>query len=348
MKVKNIIAVNYNLQEIYTDYAPVLFKICLRYSSSYAEAEDLLHDSFIRIFERLPQYKGKGSFEGWLKRIVVSVAINKLRTNRFTPDYHETFDDINEQEIEVDYENLSEERKLMLDAELSHEDVFKCLQELPVKARAVFNLYVFEKKKHKEIAEELEISSSTSKTQLKRARVLLHKQLMRYAEMKRKNIKKLSIFAFLLPGTRYSYVDKYVKGNIDKANVTPPPMDMTAIAGKSAAGVNTISTSVNIINSALSHIKAHLITYTSAFVLGTSAITFMLLPEAEVASEKQIETINLRMHPVLNPIDLDSFIQVPVDQFEKRPVKVNTPIPTKESVDTVTIYEHVRVVDSLK
>ncbi len=340
---------NNDLQEIYTHYAPTLFKICLRYSSSHAEAEDLLHDSFIRIFERLPQYKGKGSFEGWLKRIVVSVAINKLRTNRFTPDYHEAFDDINEKDIETHKEDLPEERELLLDAGLSHDDVFHCLQELPVKARAVFNLYVFENKKHKEIARELEISSSTSKTQLKRARVLLHKQLKRHAEMKLKNIKKRSLLLFFLPGREYFHIDKIVKKSVEKANVPAPPMDVTSIAGSAAAaGTNAIPTSVSLLGQIFGHIKSHLITYTTALVVGGSAVTLISLPKANTSKDAKIEQISPRMYPNLIPIDLDSFMQAPVNNYGGMPVKVEIPVQSQAHKDTTTIYEHVRVVDSLK
>ena len=264
MKTETISAVKKNLDEIYSAYAPELFKICLRYSNSKAEAEDLLHDSFIRIYERLTQYKGKGSFEGWLKRIVVSVALNKLRTNRFTPSHHESFDDIKEVDIEKESDDLPEERGLILDAGIDQNDVIECMQELPAKAKAVFNLYVFEKMKHKDIAKELEITTSTSKTQLKRARVLLHKQLLKRANMKMKNIKKISILAIFWPASKYSHVDGTVKSALDKGQVTPPAMDMNSIvssANKLEELALVSKSGGSIVSQVATHMKSNAVAY---------------------------------------------------------------------------------------
>jgi RNA polymerase sigma factor (sigma-70 family) len=339
-------AVKKNLDEIYSAYAPDLFKICLRYSSSKAEAEDLLHDSFIRIYERLTQYKGKGSFEGWLKRIVVSVALNKLRTNRFTPSYHESFDDIKEVEIETDNEMLPEERRIILDAGIDQNDVIACMDELPAKAKAVFNLYVFEKMKHKEIAKVLDITTSTSKTQLKRARVLLHKQLLKQANMKLKNIKKLSIFAIFWPASEFSHIDETVKTAFDKGQVTPPKFDMQEIIS-SAKGLEDISIISNVGTSTMGRVAAHLKTNAVTYTVGSVAVattTAMLtfLPSAMNENER-IDLIQPRSIENLNQ---------PTEIFIES-VKSNVPkaihfndIPVKK--DTITVIDRVRVVDSLR
>ena len=336
-----------NLDEIYSAYAPDLFKICLRYSNSKAEAEDLLHDSFIRIYERLTQYKGKGSFEGWLKRIVVSVALNKLRTNRFTPSHHESFDDIKEVEIEKDTEVLPEERRIILDAGIDQNDVIECMNELPAKAKAVFNLYVFEKMKHKEIAKVLDITASTSKTQLKRARVLLHKQLLKQANMKLKNIKKLSILAIFWPASKYSHIDETVKTAFDKGQVTPPSFDMNEIIS-SAGGSEEISiisnTGASMAGKIASHLKTNAFTYsvgTVAVATTTAMLTF--LP----STMNENERIDL-----IQPRTIENLSQPAEIYIES--LKGNTPkaIHFKDvkvvAKDTITVYERVRVVDSLR
>ncbi len=336
-----------SIEKIYSEHAPELYKVCLRYTSSKAEAEDLLHDSFIRIIERLGQYKGKGSFEGWLKRVVVSVALNKLRTNKHTPAHYKSFDEINESDIENDNVSLSDAREKLLDAELTQEDVFLCLQNIPAKARAVFNLYVFEKKKHKQIAKELGITVSTSKTQLKRARVLLHKQLMSHADMKLKKLKKYSFFALFIKTDEYSHVDNIVKGTIDKAAVIPPKADFSSMIDKVNPGQATVSTTANIGNTVsriLTHVKSHVAAYTvsTALVIGSTA--YFINHQSEIQHEN-VNFINPRLHQNLAPQNLDSFGKVPVDAFEFRSVQTDKPVQ-ENFVDTIKVIKEIRVIDT--
>ncbi len=155
---------------LYKRYSNVLFGICLKYSPNRAEAEDNLQDAFITIFSRIEQYKGKGSFEGWIKRITVNTALQKYRKKK-------AFDISNEQQIEdVDVE--IEETKVPLDF------LLKIIQELPDRYRLVFNLYVLDGYSHKEIAEMLEISDGTSKSNLARARMILKTKVSDFNESK--------------------------------------------------------------------------------------------------------------------------------------------------------------------
>lgn len=347
---------NQNLDEIYRTYSSVLYKICLRYANSKAEAEDILHDSFIRIYERLPQYKGAGSLEGWLKRVVVSVALNKLRTNRFTPKYHEDFDDINESKIEVDDgEKMSTDREKLLNAGLTHDDVLTCMQKLPVKARAVFNLYVFEEKKHKEIAKELGITSSTSKTQLKRARVLLNELLIKHTEMRMKDLKKLSVFAIFTGKGEYAHIDNFVKERINSAQITSPPMDMSTIMSEAGNVASSATTSIgsNLLTQIATHVKTHLITYTvstaimSAISVGTinwlstekqeNQMIEYMLPRTNMLNFIEVDEDN-----IIN--DLDSFAPINT-RAAKKPTEVQK---LNSQPDTITYYERVRVIDSSK
>lgn len=345
MKTETESIVKQNLEEIYSAYAEDLFRICLRYANSKAEAEDILHDSFIRIYERLTQYKGKGSFEGWLKRIVVSVALNKLRTNRFTPTHHESFDDIREVEIEIDQEELPVEKELILDAGIDQYDVIKSMQELPAKAKAVFNLYVFEKMKHKEIAKELDITASTSKTQLKRARVLMHKQLVKQAKMKLKNIKKISIFALILPSRNYLHIDKTVKTALNKGQIVPPSLDYNSIissAGKMEEITLVTKSGGSFIGQMAGHIKANAVAYTVGTVaVATTTAMLTFLPSSMNESEK-IDFISPRQIENLNEPG-----EIYIEPIQSKMPKAIHFRDVKLKPDTVTVYDRVRVVDSL-
>jgi RNA polymerase sigma-70 factor (ECF subfamily) len=146
-------------EELYKRYASTLFSICLKYSPNYADAEDTLQDAFIVIFDKVGQFKGKGSFEGWLKRVTINTALQRYRKQSVLGIINE--ENIREVEIEVDEESIS------LDF------LLRIIQELPDRYRLVFNLYVLDGYSHKETANMLEISEGTSKSNLARARNIL-------------------------------------------------------------------------------------------------------------------------------------------------------------------------------
>ncbi|MCK0130359.1 RNA polymerase sigma factor [Flavobacteriaceae bacterium F08102] len=149
--------------EIYQLYAGKLFGLCLKYSRNYQEAQDNLQNGFITVFEKIEQYKFKGSFEGWLKRVIINTALQTYRQknvlNLVTDEFPET------EEVEIDNEDVSLDYLLQL------------IQELPTRYRMVFNLYVLDGYTHKEIAELLSISEGTSKSNLSRARVILRQKI---------------------------------------------------------------------------------------------------------------------------------------------------------------------------
>jgi RNA polymerase sigma-70 factor (ECF subfamily) len=155
-------------ETLYRDFSRILFGICLKYSPNRAEAEDSLQDAFITIFKRIEQFEGKGSFEGWIKRITVNTVLQKYRKKR-------TFDIPNEQQIE-DAEVEIEQISIPLDY------LLKIIQELPDRYRLVFNLYVMDGYSHKEIGEMLGISDGTSKSNLARARGILKTKVESYKE----------------------------------------------------------------------------------------------------------------------------------------------------------------------
>ncbi len=152
---------------LYNTYHSSLLGICLRYGKSRDEAEDILQLGMITIFKNISSYSGKGSFEGWMKRIVVNTAIDNFRKNNKYY-YHQDIDEINgEPYFASDIPD-----------DLEVKDILNTVQQLPDGYRMVFNLYAIEGYSHKEIADKLGISENTSKTQLLKARKSLRKKLL--------------------------------------------------------------------------------------------------------------------------------------------------------------------------
>ena len=152
-------------RHLYDVYSGKFLAICIRYLKNREHAEDVMIESFMKIFEKLPQYQAKGSFEGWMKRIVVTQALMTLRSNRhLMMEVHV--------EEDVEYEHHHYETK-----HLEAQDLMELVESLPVGYRTVFNLYAIEGYAHQEIAELLGISESTSKSQLNRARNVLKEKI---------------------------------------------------------------------------------------------------------------------------------------------------------------------------
>lgn len=151
--------------KVYHLFADKLFAVSLKYSKNYQDAEDNLQDSFLTIFNKIQQYKHKGSFEGWLKRITIHTAIQKYRQKAPLEIVKEIADVIEDEEI--DLENTA----------INIEVLLNCIQQLPDRYRLVFNLYVLDDYSHKEIAKLLNISEGTSKSNLSRARKILKDKL---------------------------------------------------------------------------------------------------------------------------------------------------------------------------
>ena len=151
---------------MYNQYAGLLYGIAIRYASNNKEAEDVLQDTFIKVFQNIDSYTNSGSFIGWIKRILVNTAINSYRNayNRNIETKEEIYSFPLYDENDV-FDNLAEE------------DLLKILDRLPDGYKMVFNLYVIEGYKHHEIAEILNITEGTSKSQLSKARKLLQSMI---------------------------------------------------------------------------------------------------------------------------------------------------------------------------
>lgn len=151
---------------LYQQYGRRMMAICLRYVPNREDAEDIFHEAFVKAFKNLPNYRG-GSLEGWLRRIFVTTSINFYRQNK----KHRFLEDVNDKEY------LYSEWPDAVST-LNVEALEKLISELPTGARVVFNLFAIEGYAHKEIAEMLNISESTSKSQFNRAKALLKDKLL--------------------------------------------------------------------------------------------------------------------------------------------------------------------------
>lgn len=160
-------------ETLYYQYAGSLLSVCTRYVPQKDEAEDILQESFVKIFQHLSsfEFRNTGSLSAWMRRIVVNQSINHLRTKkRFLNTVD--IDAVNPLDINIAMGlNISEMEALNSD------ELHRCISRLAMGYRTVFNLFVIEEYTHKEIAALLEISESTSKTQLLKARALLKKHV---------------------------------------------------------------------------------------------------------------------------------------------------------------------------
>ena len=154
-------------EQLYHRFSDKMFAICIQFSKSREEAEDNLQDGFIKVLESIGQYKGKGSFEGWMKRIFINTALEKFRKNRSVQVVEEVPEVVDEDDVDDD-------------VSIPPEVLFEFVNQLPEKYRLVFNLYVMEDMQHKEIAALLGITDGTSKSNLARAKEILKRKINAY------------------------------------------------------------------------------------------------------------------------------------------------------------------------
>lgn len=165
--IKACIAKDPRAQRIlYDKHAPMLMAVCRRYCSSTEEAEDAFQEGFVKIYSKLSEYKYEGSLGGWLRRVMVNTVLDNMRKNK----KHAYHDDVNE------VPNISSNAHSPLD-ELSAKELMSLLETLPDGYRVVFNMFAIEGYSHKEIADKLDITESTSKSQFLRARTYIKKCL---------------------------------------------------------------------------------------------------------------------------------------------------------------------------
>jgi RNA polymerase sigma factor (sigma-70 family) len=151
-------------KHLYEQYAPVMLGVCLRYLKNHLDAEEALINGFMKVYTNIGQFEGKGSFEGWVRRIMVNEALGMLRKKE---PLH----------LALDKGHLDLATQATADTDLGLEELLQLVHELPAGYRAVFNLYAIEGFSHKEISDLLQITEGTSKSQLSKARALLQRRL---------------------------------------------------------------------------------------------------------------------------------------------------------------------------
>lgn len=153
-------------KNLFEMFAPKMLTVCRRYSRHQMEAEDLLQDGFVKVFTKLDRFEFSGSFEGWVRRIMINTALKSISRKSFT----------NEQIGLEDHKGGSAGPAVF--NKLSEEELLKLINDLPDGYKFVFNMYVIEGYSHKEIGEILEIGESTSRSQLVKARRILQQKVL--------------------------------------------------------------------------------------------------------------------------------------------------------------------------
>ncbi|MBI3883716.1 MAG: RNA polymerase sigma factor [Sphingobacteriales bacterium] len=155
-------------KEVFNRFSGRMLGVCMRYARNTGDAEDILQDAFIKVFDKMHQFKFEGSFEGWIRRIVVNTALKKYSLQRY------------EKEVSGYEIKESDEREMETSgySDLTEKEIMELINKLPDGYRLVFNLYVIEGYQHDEIAEMLNIQPGTSRSQLVKARNMLQKQII--------------------------------------------------------------------------------------------------------------------------------------------------------------------------
>ena len=151
---------------LFKQYAGKMMTVCLRYSKDHMEAEDMMQEGFIRVFQYINQFKFEGSFEGWIRRIIVNVALKNIQKKKIR------FEEI------TDNKNSESSLESYAYSNLGEDDILKLINRLPEGYRLVFNLSVIEGFSHEEIAKILNIQPATSRSQLVKARKMLQNQII--------------------------------------------------------------------------------------------------------------------------------------------------------------------------
>lgn len=159
-------------EELYLRFSPRMYGVCLRYAANTEEAQDILQEGFIKVFNKLSSFRSEGSFEGWIRRIFVNTAIEHFRRKKYL------------QPVTEKEENTIEGKYLSALDGLAEKDILGLIQQLSPGYKTVFNLYVIEGYSHKEIGDMLGISEGTSKSQLSRAKVILQEMVKEFIEGK--------------------------------------------------------------------------------------------------------------------------------------------------------------------
>lgn len=162
---------------LFDKFAPKMLAVCMRYLKNMDEAEDALQDGFVKVFQKIPEFKMEGSLEGWIRRIMVNNSLDAIRRNK----KQLLEDDVDTVQHKVSFTDFQFD-----DMDLQH--LMKIIQSLPDGYRVVFNMFAIEGYSHKEIAETLGVSENTSKSQYSRARALLREKLEQVKNVRERSV----------------------------------------------------------------------------------------------------------------------------------------------------------------
>jgi RNA polymerase sigma factor (sigma-70 family) len=161
--------------DFYNHFSSAMYAVCLRYSNTAEDAKDILQDGFIKVFNKLNQYTGKGSLEGWLKRVFINTALEHYRVNK-----------VYQEQTDIEFAYYKPTNDFLLE-QISVKEILLVLNKMAPGYRTVINLYAIEGYSHAEIAEMLGIAEGTSKSQLARARQVLANELEKIKGVKKSN-----------------------------------------------------------------------------------------------------------------------------------------------------------------
>lgn len=155
-------------KEVYERYSSAMLSLCVRYVADYEQAKDVLQDGFIKLFTKIEQFEGRGSFGGWIRQIFVNTALEQLSKNKLF-DSNAGIERFPDNPDDLDMHHMEQ---------VSAEDLLECIKELPNRSRIIFNMYAIEGYTHAEIAENLGIQENSSRAQFSRARKLLQESVL--------------------------------------------------------------------------------------------------------------------------------------------------------------------------
>lgn len=157
---------NQALKELYETYAPRMLGVCYRYAGNRELAEDMFHDGFMTVFAKIGSFRSEGSFDGWIRRVFVNTSLEHIRKNKKMREHQEI----------TDRTVILEDSPSALE-DMSAESIMSVVERLPDGFRVIFNMYAIDGYSHAEIAKELNINESTSRSQYSRARAILMQEL---------------------------------------------------------------------------------------------------------------------------------------------------------------------------
>jgi RNA polymerase sigma factor (sigma-70 family) len=317
---------------LYRTYSPVLLGVCRRYINNRMQAEDIVHESFITIYEKISELRQESSLEGWMKRIVINNSLKFLKNREFLSD----IDEISESDIDVSVSEEGHQMKdQLLQLDISQEDMLSVIDSLPAGFRAVFNLYVFENYSHNEIADELGISSSTSRSQLLRARKMIQKKLVEKMEQhKRKEKEKICLVPLLIMNDDLSYIDQIAFSKLNGYKIVPGSSPTYLNQVKGSAG-KTVAQGAK---AKMALFAGKNIIWVSTLLVGVTGITLAVCLQNDKKNEEKIPPIitvpsENQPQPVVSP-DTAKYIAAPEHQPDtvKKTIGITSEKPNDSTV----------------